>query len=49
MIAAAAARDLSVFAAFENEFSLLRMGPEGPAPFDMTVFCQTAALDGAAR
>ncbi len=48
MIAAAAARDLSVCAAFENEFSLLRPTPDGPAPFDTTVFCQTAALDGAA-
>jgi glutamine synthetase len=49
MLAAAAARDLSVFAAFENEFSLLRPGPDGPAPFDTTVFCQTSALDGAAE
>jgi glutamine synthetase len=49
MITAAAAHDLSVFAAFENEFSLLRPGPDGPAPFDTTVFCQTAALDGAAE
>ncbi len=49
MIAAAAARDLSVYAAFENEFSFLRPSDTGPAPFDQTVFCQTSALDRAAE
>ncbi|MDW8352381.1 MAG: glutamine synthetase family protein [Anaerolineae bacterium] len=47
MIARAAERGLQVFAAFENEFSLLRPSDRGPQPFDTTVFCQTWALDQA--
>ncbi|MCS7060212.1 MAG: glutamine synthetase family protein [Anaerolineae bacterium] len=48
MIARAAEHGLQVFAAFENEFSLLRPSEHGPQPFDTTVFCQTSALDQAA-
>ena len=48
MIARAADHGLQVFAAFENEFSLLRPSESGPQPFDTTVFCQTWALDQAA-
>ncbi|GIV84209.1 MAG: glutamine synthetase [Candidatus Roseilinea sp.] len=48
MIARAADHGLQVFAAFENEFSLLRPSEHGPQPFDTTVFCQTWALDQAA-
>ena len=47
MIAQAEACGLQLFAAFENEFSLLRPSEAGPQPFDTTVFCQTWALDQA--
>ncbi len=47
MIARAESHGLQVFAAFENEFSLLRPSEAGPQPFDTTVFCQTWALDQA--
>ena len=47
MIARASEHGLQVFAAFENEFSLLRPSQHGPQPFDTTVFCQTWALDQA--
>lgn len=48
MIARAADLGLEVFAAFENEFSLLRPSEDDLQPFDTTVFCQTSALDQAA-
>ncbi|MCS7324818.1 MAG: glutamine synthetase family protein [Anaerolineae bacterium] len=47
MVARAAQHGLTVFAAFENEFSLLRPAEDGVQPFDSTVFCQTSALDQA--
>ncbi len=47
MIARAAQHGLAMFAAFENEFSLLCPSEKGPQPFDDTVFCQTSALDQA--
>ncbi|PJF46641.1 MAG: glutamine synthetase [Chloroflexi bacterium] len=47
MIARAADHGVHIFAAFENEFSLLRPSESGPQPFDTTVFCQTWALDQA--
>ena len=49
MIARAAELGLQITAAFENEFSLLKVHNENNLgqwlPFDNTVFCQTSALD----
>lgn len=45
MIAALAALGLEVRAAFENEFYLLRVGPDGPIPADDTVFAATWSMD----
>jgi glutamine synthetase len=47
MIARAGARGLTVKAAFENEFALLQSRDDGWRTVDPTVFCQTAAMDGA--
>jgi len=32
-------------AAFENEFYLMEQGPDGPVPFDSTLFCATHGLN----
>ncbi len=45
MIAEAARDGLEVGAAFENEFYLLRAGPDGIAPADETIFAATLAMD----
>jgi glutamine synthetase len=45
MIAEAARDGLEVRAAFENEFYLLRSGPDGVVPLDDTVFASTLAMD----
>ncbi|MBI4280325.1 MAG: glutamine synthetase [Armatimonadetes bacterium] len=45
MIAGAAEQGLEVQAAFENEFFLLREGPQGHDPADRTNFASTYAMD----
>jgi glutamine synthetase len=45
MIAAAAAEDLQILAAFENEFYLLRKVGEAIVPADETVFAATLSMD----
>ena len=45
MIAEAARDGLTIRGAFENEFYLLRTGPDGITPFDDTVFAATLAMD----
>jgi glutamine synthetase len=45
MVAEAKGAGLGVMAAFENEFYLLRLTPDGVAPADDTVFAATLAMD----
>ena len=44
MVAEAKAENLEIMAAFENEFYLLRRGPDGIAPADETVFGSLVAM-----
>ena len=45
MIAEAGREGLEIHGAFENEFYLLRPGPNGVEPADETVFAATLAMD----